>query len=76
MEQQKILAYGKKIAITDASIFRVEERKLPKGSYEGLYAHKDIHKGINYYDNTPVKKGYMVRLVKDGDEFIVINKRS
>jgi hypothetical protein len=23
-----------------------------------------------------VKQGYMVRLVKDGDEFIVINKRS
>jgi hypothetical protein len=76
MEQQKILAYGKKIEITDASVFRVEERKLPKGSYEGLYAHKDIHKSINYYDNTPVKQGYMVRLVKDGDEFIVINKRS
>jgi hypothetical protein len=76
MTIHEVLAYGKKIKVTDTSVFRVEQRKLPKGSYEGLYAHKDIHKAINFYQNTPNKSGYMIRLVKDGDEFIVINKQS
>lgn len=76
MEPHKVLAFGKKILVTDKSVFRVEERKLPRAAYEGLYSHKDLHKAIDYYENTPVKAGWLVRLIKDGDEYILITKKS
>ena len=76
MEAHTLKIYGKVVNWTEKSMFRVEERKQPKGSYEGLFAHKDIHKAINYYLNTPIKKDYMIRLVKDGDEFLVIQKQA
>lgn len=57
-------------------MFRVEERRQPKGSYECLFSHKDIHKAINFYHNTKIKKNYLIRLIKDGDEFVVIQKQA
>jgi len=76
MESHAIKVFGKSVTWTDKSMFRVEERKQPKGSYEGLYAHKDIHQAVNYFKNTKVKDGFLIRLVKDGDEFVVITKKS
>jgi hypothetical protein len=76
MEDHFIKVMEKKVKVTDKSIFRVEERKLPRGAYDGIYAHKDIHKAIQYYTNTSVKLNYLVRLIKDGDEYMLICKKS
>jgi hypothetical protein len=75
MEAHIIKAFEKRIKVSDKSIFRVEERKLPRGAYDGLYAHKDIHKAIAYFQNTSVKAGWLVRLIKDGDEYMLITKK-
>ena len=74
MQDHEITVYGKKIRITDKSVFRVEERRLPKGSYEGIYSHKNVHSAVSYFCNTTLKKDRLLRLVKDGDEFVVITK--
>ncbi len=76
MESHTIKLFGKKIQITDKTIFRVEERKNSvKKPYEGIYSHKDIHKALLYFTNTIVKPNYTVRLIKDGDEYMLLQKK-
>lgn len=75
MVTHTIKAFDKQIKVSDKSVFRVEERKLPRGAYEGLYSHKDIHKAIAYFQNTSIKDGWLIRLIKDGDEYMLITKK-
>lgn len=70
-----VVLFDKKIKYTDKSVFRVEESRNVKASYEGLYSHSDPVKVIRYYNSTVKPAGWKIRLIKDGDEFIVINKK-
>ena len=79
MENHSILVLGKSIAVTDKTVFRVEESRNSKATYEGMFASADPVKAIRYYNSTceAVRKaGFRVRLVKDGDEFSVISKKT
>lgn len=76
METHKITIFDKKVKITDKSVFRIEERKMPRGAYEGIYAHKDLLKAVDFYNNTKPKLGWLVRLIKDGDEYMLITKKT
>lgn len=79
MQNHSILVLGKSVTVTDKSVFRVEESRNPKCVYEGVYAHKDPVSAIRYYTATTEavrKAGFRVRLVKDGDEFSVIAKKT
>lgn len=76
--EHKIILDGKTIKFTDKSIFRVEESRDSKATYEGVYAHKDPIHAVRYYNATiqsERKAGFRTRLVKDGDEFKVILKK-
>lgn len=67
------------MSVTDKTIFRVEESRNSKCIYEGVYAHNDPVHAIRYYNSTVEsdrKAGFRVRLVKDGDEFLVISKKT
>ena len=77
--EHKITLDGKTIKFTDKSVFRVEESRNAKCVYEGVYAHKDPVHAIRYYNATVQserKAGFRTRLVKDGDEFLVILKKT
>lgn len=79
MQNHQILVLGKSVTVTDKSIFRVEESRNSRCTYEGVYSHKDPVSAIRYYNSTieAVRKaGFRVRLVKDGDEFTVIAKKT
>ncbi len=79
MQNHSILVLGKSIAVTDKTVFRVEESRNSKATYEGMFASADPVKAIRYYNSTceAVRKaGFRVRLVKDGDEFSVISKKT
>jgi hypothetical protein len=70
---------GKWIPYTEKSVFRVEESRNAKCTYEGVFAHKDPVNAIRYYNSTcqSVRKaGFRVRLVKDGDEFTILLKKT
>ena len=67
------------VMFTEKTIFRVEQSRNAKCIYEGVYAHKDPVHAIRYYNSTVEadrKAGFRVRLVKDGDEFLVISKKT
>jgi hypothetical protein len=77
--ENKITIDGTTIAYTDKSIFRVEESRNAKCVYEGVYAHKDPIHAVRYYNATIQsgrKAGFRTRVVKDGDEFKVILKKT
>lgn len=79
MEKHSLAVGGKSIFFTDKTIFRVEESRNEKCVYEGVFAHKDPVHAIRYYNSTVEsqrKAGFRVRLVKDGDEFQVIFKKT
>lgn len=75
METHKITIFDKRISITDKSIFRVEVRGNNKKPYETMYSHKDVHKAMLFFVNTMVSKGQVIRLIKDGDEYVLLNKK-
>lgn len=78
MEKYYLAIGGKSIACTDKTIFRVEESRDSKATYEGVFAHSDPVHAIRYYNSTIESKrkaGFRTRLVKDGDEFKVILKK-
>lgn len=77
--EHKIVLDGKSIPYTEKSIFRVEESRDSKATYEGVFAHKDPVHALRYYNSTiqsERKSGFRTRLVKDGDEFKVILKKT
>jgi len=79
MQTHYLAVGGKSIPFTEKSIFRVEESRNAKCVYEGVFAHKDPVNAIRYYNATAEssrKAGFRVRLVKDGDEFQVIFKKT
>lgn len=79
MQPHQISVLGKSVSVTDKTIFRVEESRNSKCIYEGVYAHKDPVHAIRYYNSTVEsdrKAGFRVRLVKDGDEFSIIAKKT
>lgn len=79
MQNHSILVLGKSVTVTDKSIFRVEESRNSRSTYEGMFSATDAVKAIRYYNSTceAVRKaGFRVRLVKDGDEFTVIAKKT
>lgn len=79
MEKHHLAVGGKSIPFTEKSIFRVEESRDSKTAYEGVFGHKDPVHAIRYYNATiesQRKAGFRVRLVKDGDEFQVIFKKT
>jgi len=67
--------FGKKISYTEKSIFRVEVSRNAKATYEGMYGNSNPISAIKWFNNTVAKEGQRVRLVKDGDEFIIISKK-
>jgi hypothetical protein len=70
---------GKSVPFTEKSIFRVEESRNAKATYEGVFAHKDPVNAIRYYTSTTEadrKAGFRIRLVKDGDEFTILLKKT
>ena len=78
MEKYYLAIGGKSIACTDKTIFRVEESRDSKATYEGVFAHKDFVNANRYYNSTiqsERKAGFRVRLVKDGDEFKILTKK-
>jgi len=76
MEAHKITIFDKRIEVTDKSIFRVEVRGDNKKPYESIYSHKDVHKAMLFFMNTIVKPNNIVRLIKDGDEYILLKKKT
>lgn len=70
---------GKTVRCTEKTIFRVEESRNSKCTYEGVFAHKDPINALRYYNATAQserKAGFRVRLVKDGDEFEILMKKT
>ncbi len=79
MQNHSILVLGKSIAVTAKTVFRVEESRNSKATYEGMFSSADPVKAIRYYNSTceaDRKAGFRVRLVKDGDEFTIIAKKT
>ena len=79
MQPHQINILGMSVMFTEKTIFRVEQSRNAKCIYEGVYAHKDPVHAIRYYNSTleaDRKAGFRVRLVKDGDEFLVISKKT
>ena len=79
MQPHQINILGMSVMFTEKTIFRVEQSRNAKCIYEGVYAHKDPVHAIRYYNSTVEadrKAGFRVRLVKDGDEFLVISKKT
>ena len=79
MQTHQINILGKTVAVTDKTVFRVEESRNAKATYEGMFASADPVKAIRYYNSTcdaDRKAGFRVRLVKDGDEFTIIAKKT
>jgi hypothetical protein len=79
MQTHQINILGKTVAVTDKTVFRVEESRNAKATYEGMFASADPVKAIRYYNSTceaERKMGFRVRLVKDGDEFTIIAKKT
>ena len=78
MQSHIINILGKSVKVTDKTVFRVEESRNAKATYEGMFASADSVRAIRYYNSTceSVRKaGFRVRLVKDGDEFTIIAKK-
>jgi len=78
MEAHRVTLFDKSILYTAKSVFRVEESRNPKATYEGCFASNDPVKAIRWYQNTTkvAGSGWRVRLVKDGDEFVIITKKT
>lgn len=79
MQPHNINILGKTVKVTDKTVFRVEESRSAKATYEGMFASADSVRAIRYYNSTceSVRKaGFRVRLVKDGDEFTIIAKKT
>ena len=79
MQPHQINILGMSVMFTEKTIFRVEQSRNAKCIYEGVYAHKDPVHAIRYYNSTVEsdrKAGFRVRLVKDGDEFTIIAKKT
>jgi hypothetical protein len=53
----------------------VEVRGDNKKPYESIYSNKDVHKAMLFFMNTIVKPNNIVRLIKDGDEYVLLNKK-
>jgi hypothetical protein len=68
-------AFNKTIAHTDKSVFRIEVRAKARGEYLQEFAHADPVHAIRYYNSTVKPAGFRVRLIKDGDEFVIIDKK-
>ena len=79
MQSHTINILGKSVTVTDKTVFRVEESRNAKATYEGMFASADSVRAIRYYNSTcesERKAGFRVRLVKDGDEFTIIAKKT
>lgn len=78
VDSHTITLFDKSILYTAKSVFRVEESRNAKATYEGCFASNDPVKAIRWYQNTTktAGSGWRVRLVKDGDEFIIITKKT
>lgn len=78
VDSHTITLFDKSILYTAKSVFRVEESRNSKATYEGSFASNDPVKAIRYYQSTTKAEGsgWRVRLVKDGDEFIIITKKT
>jgi hypothetical protein len=78
VDSHTITLFDKSILYTAKSVFRVEESRNAKATYEGQFASSDPVKAIRYYQSTTkdAGSGWRVRLVKDGDEFIIITKKT
>lgn len=76
MNDHIVTIFNKTIKYTDKSVFRVEESRNPKATYEGMYSHHDPVKVIRYFNSTSKPAGWRIRLIKDGDEFIIITKKT
>ena len=79
MQPHNINILGKTVKVTDKTVFRVEESRNAKATYEGMFASADSVRAIRYYNSTcesERKAGFRVRLVKDGDEFTIIAKKT
>jgi len=79
MQNHNISILGKSVSVTDKTVFRVEESRNSKATYEGMFSSPDSVKAIRYYNSTceaDRKAGFRVRLVKDGDEFTIIAKKT
>lgn len=76
MEAHKVTLFDKPILYTAKTVFKVEESRNPRACYEGLFSSNDPVKAIRYYQSTVKSAGWRLRLVKDGDEFIIITKKT
>lgn len=79
MQNHEIKILGKSVAVTDKTVFRVEESRNAKCTYEGMFSSSDFVKAIRYYNSTcdAIRNaGFRVRLVKDGDAFTIISKKT
>ena len=73
--QGRFTAFDKEIEHTEKSIFRVEVRAKKRGEYASEFSHYTPVNAIRYYLATVKPTGFRVRLIKDGDEFIIIDKK-
>jgi hypothetical protein len=76
IEPHSLTLWNKKVQVTSKSIFRVEEAKGVKGCYESVYASHDPVQVIRWYNNTSKPEGWRVRIIKDGDEFVILDKKT
>lgn len=76
MTPHTVTIFDKTINFTDKSVFRVEESRNPKATYEGMFSCNDPVKVIRYYNATVKPAGWRIRLIKDGDEFVIITKKT
>ena len=79
MQSHIINILGKSVTVTDKTVFRVEESRNAKATYEGMFASSTSVMAIRFYNSSceaDRKAGFRVRLVKDGDEFTIIAKKT
>lgn len=72
----KITIFDKSILFTDKSVFRVEEARNKRSCYEGVFSSSDPVKAIRFYNATVKPSGFRLRFIKDGDEFVILNKKA
>jgi hypothetical protein len=74
--EHKIKLFDKSILFTAKSVFRVEEKRTKRANYEALFSSNDPVKAIRFYNSTTKPVGFRLRFIKDGDEFIILNKKA
>lgn len=72
----QIKLFDQSILYTAKSVFRVEEARNKRANYEGVFSSNDPIKVIRFYNATTKPVGFRLRFIKDGDEFIILNKKS